>query len=207
MPTKSGFSLNDIIAKGRNNMNRLVDIFLRWRGHAVAFHTDVQKMYNSVRLHKSHWALQRYLWQESSIHLNHLNRRSSRPLSTVSNPVRNEHPDIYEIVSKDIYVDDCLSGDESLPKVINAMQCLEAVINNGGFALKRFTFSGQHPSESLSKDGHSVSVAGLKWYPKDDMTSRSMCKSWILPRSIVDASQLKYHQFLSISPDDNVLPS
>jgi len=48
MPTKSGFSLNDIVAKGRNNMNKLLEIFLRWRGHRIGFHTDIQKMYNSM---------------------------------------------------------------------------------------------------------------------------------------------------------------
>ena len=46
MPTKSRFSLNDILAKRRNNMNKLVDIFIRWRSHNIGFHTDVQKMYN-----------------------------------------------------------------------------------------------------------------------------------------------------------------
>ena len=50
MPTSSGHFLNDILAKGRNNMNKLLEIFLRWRGHRIAFHTDIQKMYNSVRL-------------------------------------------------------------------------------------------------------------------------------------------------------------
>ena len=46
----SGFSLNDILANGRNNMNKLVEIVIRWYTHKFAFHTDVQKMYNSVKL-------------------------------------------------------------------------------------------------------------------------------------------------------------
>jgi len=37
---------------------------VRWRGYKFGFNTDVQKMYNSVRLDSSHWCLQRYLWQE-----------------------------------------------------------------------------------------------------------------------------------------------
>ena len=48
--TSTGFSLNDIIAKGRNNMNKLVEIVLRWCINKVAFHTDIQKMYNSIKL-------------------------------------------------------------------------------------------------------------------------------------------------------------
>ena len=47
--TSSGYSLNNILAKkGSNNMNILQEIFIRWSMHAVAFHTDVQKMYNCV---------------------------------------------------------------------------------------------------------------------------------------------------------------
>ena len=52
--------LPDILAKRRNNMNK-PSIFDRWRGHAVAFHTDVQKMSNSLKLDASHWGLKRYL--------------------------------------------------------------------------------------------------------------------------------------------------
>merc|ERR1711965_358822 len=33
-PTESGKSLNDILAKGKNNMNSLVEIVIRWRTHA-----------------------------------------------------------------------------------------------------------------------------------------------------------------------------
>ena len=34
MPTESGISLNDIVAKGRNNMNKMVEIDIRWRSHS-----------------------------------------------------------------------------------------------------------------------------------------------------------------------------
>ena len=61
-PTDSGYSLNDIIAKGRNNMNRLQEILIRWFGHQVGFHTDIHKMYNSVKLIPNEWCFQRYLW-------------------------------------------------------------------------------------------------------------------------------------------------
>ena len=48
--TNTGYSLNDVIAKGRNNMNKLVEIVVRWMTHQVAFHTDIQKRYNSMKL-------------------------------------------------------------------------------------------------------------------------------------------------------------
>ena len=41
--TSTGYSLNDLLAKGKNNMNRLQDIMIRWSTHRVGFHTDIQK--------------------------------------------------------------------------------------------------------------------------------------------------------------------
>ena len=46
-------------------MNKLVEILIRWSMHAHAFHTDIQKMYNPIQLHKSHWNYQLYLWNNS----------------------------------------------------------------------------------------------------------------------------------------------
>ena len=60
----SGYSLNSILAKGRNNMNKLVEILIRWFIHRFAFHTDIRKMYNSVRLDEKHWCYQLYLWHD-----------------------------------------------------------------------------------------------------------------------------------------------
>ena len=40
----SGYSLNDIIAKGRKNMNKLIEIVIRWYTYKIAIHTDIQKM-------------------------------------------------------------------------------------------------------------------------------------------------------------------
>ena len=63
-PTSTGYSLNDIIAKGRNNLNRLQEIAIRWMIHRAAFTTDVSKMYNTVKLKEEHWCYQRYIWQQ-----------------------------------------------------------------------------------------------------------------------------------------------
>ena len=63
--TDTGYSLNDLLAKGRNNMNKLQEIMIRWLTYQVAFHTDVQKMYNTVKLKEEDWCYQRYIWQDN----------------------------------------------------------------------------------------------------------------------------------------------
>ena len=43
-PTVPGWSLNDILAKGKNNMNKLVEIVIHWSIRKIEFHTDIKKM-------------------------------------------------------------------------------------------------------------------------------------------------------------------
>ena len=60
--TASGYSLNSILAKGRNSMNKLVEITIRWQTHVDGFHTDISKMYNVVKLCDDDWCYQLYFW-------------------------------------------------------------------------------------------------------------------------------------------------
>ena len=52
--SNAGYSLNDILAKGRNNMNNLLKSSsgsIQYT-HKVAFHTDIKKIHNSIKLHE-----------------------------------------------------------------------------------------------------------------------------------------------------------
>ena len=63
MSTSSGYSLNDILPKGVNNLNKLLEIFLRWHIYPVAYHNDINKMYNGLKLKEEFWGFQRYLFE------------------------------------------------------------------------------------------------------------------------------------------------
>ena len=45
---------------------------------------------------------------------------------------------------------------------------IDELLSHGGFSTKGFTVSGKPPISSLSKDGVSVHIVGIKWYPEDD---------------------------------------
>ena len=183
MPTDSGISLNDLLAKGKNNMNNLVDMILRWRTHLHAFHTDIQKMYNSVALNTNDWCFQRYIWQKDLDHckipeekviktliygIKSSGNQAERALRMTTEKFKKEFPRINEIVNKDVYVDDCISGEPTQCLSFQTADELTLVLMHGGFCLKGFTFSGSDPPKHLSEDGESVNVAGMKWLPKRD---------------------------------------
>ena len=186
LPTDTGTSLNDILAKGTNNMNVLVEIFIRWRSHQCAFHTDVQKMYNSVLLDKEYWCYQRYIWQESLdlcfipeekviktliYGVKSSGNQAERALRMAADHFKEEYPDANNIVQQDTYVDDCMSGQNSLDDCFERADELTIVLMRGGFSLKGFTFSGHDPPSNLSEDKRSIHVAGMIWYPKADELS------------------------------------
>ena len=180
--TSSGFSLNDILAKVRNNMNKLVEIAIRWYTHKFAFHTDEQKMYNSVKLQEEDRCLQRYIWQENldptKIPEEKIIKMLIYGVKSSGNQVeyglretarlsKEDYPEINEIVNKDIYADDCITGDMSEKHAMKRAAELEIVLNCGGYTLKGITFSKYDPPESLADDGSSIGVAGMKWYSKE----------------------------------------
>ena len=187
--TDSGYSLNDIIAKGRNNLNKLQEIFIRWLSHPIGFHSDIQKMYNCVSLQKEHWCMQRYIWQkdldpsqipEEKVIMSLIyGVKSSGNLAEhcirrTANMAKDEYPEINEIIQKDIYVDDCLSGAMSLREAHQKADNLELVLSRGGFSLKGIAFSKMKPPTSMSDDDKSIVVAGIRWFTESDTISLNL---------------------------------
>ena len=185
-PTDSGYSLNDLLPKGRNNLNKLVQIFLRWLIYACAFHTDIQKMYNTIRLNVKHWCYQLFLFNEElkvsvkpQAHViktliygvRTSGNQAERAVRKTADLCKDDYPRPNEIIQRDTYVDDCFSGEKSLDEAKVVTDNLQIVLSKGGFRLKGITFSGLDPPDHLCNDEKFVTVAGIKWFPKSDLLS------------------------------------
>ena len=176
-PTASGWSLNDILAKGKNNMNKLVEIVICWSMHKIGYHTNMKKMYNSVKLVEDDWCLQEYIWQKDLYQrklpgekvikiliyvVKSSGNQSKRGLQETVRLLAEEYPQVSQIVQNDINVGDCFSGDENVEKALQRADELELVLNHGSFTLKGITFTGSDPPSALSADDSRVNVAGIK---------------------------------------------
>ena len=188
--TSTGFSLNDLLTKGRNNLNRLQDVLFRWSIHKDAVHTDILKMLNTIKLNHKDWCFQRYVWQKeldpSKIPYEKViktliygvkssGNQAEHGLREVVRLAAEEYPEVYEIVHRDIYVDDCITGASSKEFAHQRADQIEVVMNHGGFKLKGVSFSGDDPPEALSEDGTTITVAGFKWYTKEDTLLLNIC--------------------------------
>ena len=199
-PTASGYSLNDLLPKGRNNLNNLVQIFIRWLTYACAFCTDIQKMYNTIKLAEKHWCFQLFLWDDELdpsrepqicvittliYGVKPSGNQAEHALRVTADMHRIEYPIPNKMIQKDTYVDDCGSGitvlrgggvdvTASYEEAKSVTDDLQSVLNKGGFQLKGVTFSGCDPPEHLCDKDKSVTLAGIKWFSKADILSLSI---------------------------------
>ena len=186
LPTDSGVCINDLLAKGSNNMNPLLLIFLRWRFWRFAYHSDIQTMYNRVSLRLEHWCYQLYYYHESldpsveprikvnktvTYGLKSSGNQAERGIRLTADLQKDEFPREAEVINKDTYVDDCLSGENTENERDQVSTGLVNVLGNAGFKLKGFTFSGSDPPAHLTKNGKSISTAGTNWDSKEDLLS------------------------------------
>ena len=181
--TKSGYSLNDILPKGTNSMNNFIQIMLRWTIKRYGYHTDVRKMYNSVELDKKYWKYQLYWWSatlkpddpprikviKTAIYgVVCSGNQAERALRMVAEIMKDEYPMAYDIILNDVYVDDCISGEDSIEERNTATDQVKLSVGKAGFTLKGITFSGEDPDINLSADGKMIMTGGLRYFPKED---------------------------------------
>ena len=84
---------------------------------------------------------------------------------------KEEYPQVNRIIEEDVYVDDCISGNDVREIAHSQADELELVLNRGGFRLKGVSFSGEDPPANLTDDGETIFVGGLKWFVKEDKLS------------------------------------
>ena len=184
--TPSGCSINELLALGANNMNNLIHILIRWSTRLYALHTDVTKMYNVIQLDKAFWRYQLYLWEKDLdpkkepfikvimtliYGVKPSGNQAEVALRKVAAYLADKYPIASKVIFEDIYVDDCISGAHTLEARNSLCNDLELVMEQGGFKLKGFTFSGIAPNKVMSADGESTHVGGYKYYPEADQIS------------------------------------
>ena len=181
--TRNGSSLNSLLAKGLNSLNSLLEIMIRWTTHAHAFHTDISKMYNRVSLDREHWRYQLYYWAEgltpgvapdpkvvktviygvrSSGNIAQCALRQTAELN------REKYPKAFNPITEDTYMDDCMSGTNSLAESQITMDQIQSAVATTGFSVKGLIVSGEDPPIDLSDGKDFILCGGMKWFSKGD---------------------------------------
>ena len=186
MRTKTGKSLNCILAKGLNKLEKILALHLNFRAGCYAFTFDIKMAYNQIKLKPEHWSYQRYLWRENLDPNNPLvemylltaiygvkpsGNQTGHGLQLLSSHVIENYPqhkDGADVVSKKLYVDDGSDSMDCIDQRSKIVNDIAFTLAEGQMSAKAYVLSHESPPSVVSKDGESVSFLGYIWYPESD---------------------------------------
>ena len=149
--SSSNTSLNDILQVGPTIHSPLIDVLLRFRLHQIALTADVSKMYRAIELDESDRDLHRFVWRSNpddplrDYRMTRITFGVSASSFIANMSVKQnaldhalDFPKAADVVETSFYVDDCLTGAESVEEAIDLHQQLIALFSKGGFLLRKW---------------------------------------------------------------------
>ena len=163
--SNSGVSLNDTLLVGPTIHPSLVDVLLRFRTHRIALTADISKMYRAVELAQNDKDLHRFVWRKNvkdSLRDYRMTRVTfgvsassfAANMAVKQNAVdfATEFPDAAKVVERSFYVDDCLTGADSIAEAITLQTQLHSLLSKGGFILRKWNSNEAEVLKHLPPD-------------------------------------------------------
>ncbi|XP_062542197.1 uncharacterized protein LOC134210185 [Armigeres subalbatus] len=190
-----GPSLNDSLMIGPVVQNDLFSINLRFRKHRYVFTADVSKMYRQIRVDRIHTPLLRIFWRETPadplevLELTTVTYGTSsapflatRALQQLAFDESPRYPQAAQIVIENFYVDDVLTGAETIEEAIQLRIELTELLASGGFPIHKWCANEAAILETVpEKDrerfltfedsdiNQAIKTLGLLWDPSEDV--------------------------------------
>lgn len=193
--TTSGLSLNDVQWVGPVVQDDLISILLRFRKHRYVLSADIAKMYRQVWVREQDRKFHRILWRKdknSTIKTYNLNTitygTASAPyLATkVLHHIGERHIATHPLASRailhDFYVDDLLTGTDSIDETMQLKTDLDNILRSSGFELRKWAsneasiFSPQSEIQNQLQivSDTSPKILGLFWNFNQDILTFSV---------------------------------
>ncbi len=185
--TRTGYSLNDILAKGDSKVADLLHLLIQFRKGKAALTSDIKMAYNTVKIKPEFYRYQKMVWKEFlSIDSDTIEmvirtliygvkpagQLTAVGFELVADIAEEADPDLK--VSSDTlrnkkYVDDILASYDTQETRDAASDGLPKVLDFGTMEVKTITKSGSPPDENVSIDGITCGLVGYKWAPEKDI--------------------------------------
>ncbi|XP_018311205.1 uncharacterized protein [Mycetomoellerius zeteki] len=149
--TNTGVSLNDILMVGPNLQGDLTSILIKFRLWQYVLTADVEKMYRQVQIEDSQRGLQRILWRNNSYEevqafelatVTYGTASASflavRVLQEIARLEQHEMPTGSARILSDFYVDDLLTGANTVPDLITICDEVRAILSKADLHLRKW---------------------------------------------------------------------
>ncbi|XP_075157941.1 uncharacterized protein LOC142231207 [Haematobia irritans] len=189
--TTSGVSLNDLLRVGPKLQDDLFTILLRFRSHKIVLMADITKMYRQVMIHPDDRKWQCILWRNSQsepVNIYQLQTvtygttcasyLATKCLQQLAQDQQLKFPLGSKIVLNDFYVDNLMTGADTIDEVIEIKNQVTKLLETGGFPLRKFASNVSNVIKDINMadreptfqlyDMEFIKALGLKWSPSAD---------------------------------------
>ncbi|XP_011700862.1 PREDICTED: uncharacterized protein LOC105457721 [Wasmannia auropunctata] len=185
----NGVSLNDVLMVGPIIQDKLFSHLIRFRMYKYVVTADIEKMYLQILLHEDDRRYQRILWRKDgevqTFQFNTLTFGVSsssflaiRTLQKLADDERHVYPRAAEIIKAHLYVDDLLTGADSVEEARAYRDEIIALLARGGFAIRKWASNDERvvndlPVSALHTDftfdgDLSLKTLGVTWHARND---------------------------------------
>ncbi|XP_043258500.1 uncharacterized protein LOC122400851 [Colletes gigas] len=192
--TNTGISLNDTLMVGPTIQEDIFALITRFRSHVYVLTADVEKMFRQIRLHPDDAIYHQILWRKNpteaikTYQLNTVTYGTAcapflavRCLNQLTSDSEKSFPLATNAIKRDFYMDDLLTGTQTLNEAIALRDQLVEALKTGGFNLRQWAsnepslianFKELASEEFLFLDMETVKkTLGIYWRPRDDSIS------------------------------------
>lgn len=197
--TSSGHSLNDLMECGPKLQQDIQHLLLRWRTHRYVLTADCEKMYRMVLIHEQDQQLQKIIWRDTpqealkeyqlctiTYGMKAAPFLAMRTLQQLAKDDAEKYPLAAKVLHRDFYVDDLLTGTDTIEQAQEVKQQLIHMLQGGGFNLRKWSSNSRLLLEDLTeeqlnpsildfKNADSMKALGLRWNATTD-TFTFQCK-------------------------------
>ncbi|XP_015118462.1 uncharacterized protein LOC107042095 [Diachasma alloeum] len=188
--TSTGISLNDTLLVGPTIQNTIFEQVLRFRTHRYVITADIEKMYRQILVHPDDRQFQKVLWPyQGNLRTFQLNTvtfgtaaapfLAVRTIQQLARDEAHDFPRASKLLLRDFYVDDFISGADSLDELLTIRDEMIALLSRGGFIIRQW--SSNHRSalntfdkkffdlDCLIKNDPVQKTLGIIWDAQNDL--------------------------------------
>ncbi|XP_015123797.1 uncharacterized protein LOC107045903 [Diachasma alloeum] len=188
--TSTGISLNDTLLVGPTIQNTIFEQVLRFRTHRYVITADIEKMYRQILVHPDDRQFQKVLWPyQGNLRTFQLNTvtfgtpaapfLAVRTIQRLARDEAHDFPRASKLLFRDFYVDDFISGADSLDELLTIRDEMIALLSRGGFIIRQW--SSNHRSalntfdkkffdlDCLIKNDPVQKTLGIIWDAQNDL--------------------------------------
>ncbi|UYV67038.1 hypothetical protein LAZ67_4003743 [Cordylochernes scorpioides] len=210
--TSTGLSLNDLLYCGPKLQEDIFNILIKFRTYSIALTADIEKMYRQIRLNPADCCFQRILWRASpnepikeyqlatvTYGTTSAPYLAIKTLKTLAHDEQEQFPQAFKAILTNFYVDDMLSGANSVEEAKDLIIQLNQIMRRGGFHLRKWASNVPKVLEALpNEDKYDISMVPIE----KDLTINLLGLIW---NATKDVFQVKVQDTMDVNTKRQLL--